>query len=311
MQVRLHGTVHEDAGQQPSGELLNISRLLLCHHVHRATARACRVEGCVPRQWLDGSDSDVSHVRYSVLELVRRMMSVFTVICRSARERRDFLRSTARWWLPTRGAFPPSLLVRAACGVALFPRPADPPPPPPGGRVPKDKLRRGAHLCCAISLSSAVQAVSASVLSDLTSKLDDVSDGNTSTASNLGNSGLQGCLCRAYSLVPMCTMLSKRMRTSSASRPSTRSGAAPSRVPESRSANLGQDFEEQHRRPSIGLATFQMWPDNYNTSDPNFASVWIGNHTIAARAIGKPLILDEVSKPLFAASSRAVVLSGS
>ena len=61
-----------------------------------------------------------------------------------------------------------------------------------------------------------------------------------------------------------------------------------------RSANLGQDFEEVHRRTSIAVASFQMWPDNYNTTDPQFAAQWIGNHTIAARAIGKPLILDEV-----------------
>ncbi len=28
-----------------------------------------------------------------------------------------------------------------------------------------------------------------------------------------------------------------------------------------RAANLGQDFEEQHRRASIPVASFQMWPD--------------------------------------------------
>ena len=42
---------------------------------------------------------------------------------------------------------------------------------------------------------------------------------------------------------------------------------------------------------------FQLWPDSWNTSDPLFASNWIGNHTHAAGSLGKPLILDEVNQP--------------
>jgi hypothetical protein len=64
-----------------------------------------------------------------------------------------------------------------------------------------------------------------------------------------------------------------------------------------RAGNLGQDFEEQHSRASIDLASFQMWPDHYATPDPSFPSIWIGNHTAAARTMGKPLILDEVPPP--------------
>lgn len=65
-----------------------------------------------------------------------------------------------------------------------------------------------------------------------------------------------------------------------------------------RAANLGQDFEEQHSRVSIDVASFQMWPDRWNTGDPTFISSWIGNHTAAARSLSKPLVLDEVPPPL-------------
>lgn len=39
-------------------------------------------------------------------------------------------------------------------------------------------------------------------------------------------------------------------------------------------------------------------PDNWNTTDPQWAGRWLAAHVAAAKDLGKPLALEEVLNPL-------------
>ncbi|EIE24131.1 glycoside hydrolase [Coccomyxa subellipsoidea C-169] len=62
------------------------------------------------------------------------------------------------------------------------------------------------------------------------------------------------------------------------------------------SAKIGQDFQAQHAFPSIDYTTIHLWPDNWETQDPDFPRTWIEAHDRASAAMGKPLVLEEFGK---------------
>ena len=58
----------------------------------------------------------------------------------------------------------------------------------------------------------------------------------------------------------------------------------------------GQDFMPQHAVRAIDYASMHLWPDNWKRYDLDFGSGWMGNHSDDARALGKPLVLEEFGK---------------
>ena len=59
---------------------------------------------------------------------------------------------------------------------------------------------------------------------------------------------------------------------------------------------LGQDFVALHSSPDVDFAVVHLWSDNWGIPVEerlNFVKRWVESHTIDARTLGKPLLLEE------------------
>lgn len=57
----------------------------------------------------------------------------------------------------------------------------------------------------------------------------------------------------------------------------------------------GQDFIGNHDLPNIHYAAIHAWADNWQV-DTKFLTQWVQNHMADAKAMGKPLVLEEFGK---------------
>lgn len=55
----------------------------------------------------------------------------------------------------------------------------------------------------------------------------------------------------------------------------------------------GQDFVEGHLSGNIDFSTFHSWMDNWGDPTESFVRLWISEHVADAKAMGKPILLQE------------------
>ena len=60
--------------------------------------------------------------------------------------------------------------------------------------------------------------------------------------------------------------------------------------------HTGSDFLPNHAAKDIDYAAIHLWPDNWQRWDLPFGKDWIDGHIAGARALGKPLVLEEFGK---------------
>lgn len=58
----------------------------------------------------------------------------------------------------------------------------------------------------------------------------------------------------------------------------------------------GQNFSANHAPDSIDFAAIHLWPDNWEIWDLDFLDQWIRQHVADAKALGKPLLIEEFGK---------------
>lgn len=73
-------------------------------------------------------------------------------------------------------------------------------------------------------------------------------------------------------------------------------------------SRVGQDFAAQHAKADF--LAFHLWPLNWQTFSPSFATKWIQCHVNVCNSVGKPCVLEEFGRALGSNEGRSGAIAG-